>query len=343
MGARHGRPRPAFQCRRRSPAPPPRPVLRPAGAHGPLLNDETRPAVDAPAPPLTVAPFAGPPRHPRQHPESEQTRHEIAPSLPPPPPVPAPAGRLRHLAVRDRHGTRHRLVRQRHALRHPHQTGAEGRAGEHRRHHLRLHGGSRPVHRRRGGAVCRQRLRPAAHGERQPERQRSPSAASAGKQHQSQLLPLVHAERHLQRRAHRLRQGLQLAHLRRRRARRPGRGLHEACADAELRRGARLSKQRGRLPLPAGRQSQAPRASPSASTPSAARSAPSRTPPPTSSRAGRSPSPGSRSGNTSIRVEAEEGNYANTRGFAGVSVGSSPARSNAWSTAGTYYTSDGSG
>jgi hypothetical protein len=44
---------------------------------------------------------------------------------------------------------------------------------------------------------------------------------------------------------------------------------------------------------------------------------------------------------TSIRVEAEEGKYANTRGFAGISVWEQSARSNAWSTAGTYYTSDG--
>ncbi|MSU24746.1 MAG: hypothetical protein EXS32_13105 [Opitutus sp.] len=44
---------------------------------------------------------------------------------------------------------------------------------------------------------------------------------------------------------------------------------------------------------------------------------------------------------TSIRVEAEQGKYDNTRGFAGISVWEQSARSNAWSTAGTYFTSDG--
>ena len=44
---------------------------------------------------------------------------------------------------------------------------------------------------------------------------------------------------------------------------------------------------------------------------------------------------------TSIRVEAEQGQYDNTRGFAGINVWEQSARSNAWSVAGTYYTSDG--
>jgi len=44
---------------------------------------------------------------------------------------------------------------------------------------------------------------------------------------------------------------------------------------------------------------------------------------------------------TSIRVEGEQGRYDNTRGFAGISVWEQSARSNAWNTAGTYYTSDG--
>jgi len=44
---------------------------------------------------------------------------------------------------------------------------------------------------------------------------------------------------------------------------------------------------------------------------------------------------------TSIRVEAEQGKYDNTRGFAGITAWEQSARSNAWSTAGTYYTSDG--
>jgi outer membrane receptor protein involved in Fe transport len=44
---------------------------------------------------------------------------------------------------------------------------------------------------------------------------------------------------------------------------------------------------------------------------------------------------------TSIRVEGEQGKYDNTRGFAGINVWEQSARSNAWSTAGTYYTSDG--
>ena len=43
---------------------------------------------------------------------------------------------------------------------------------------------------------------------------------------------------------------------------------------------------------------------------------------------------------TSIRVEGERGKYDNTRGFAGINVWEQSARSNAWSTAGTYYTSD---
>ena len=43
---------------------------------------------------------------------------------------------------------------------------------------------------------------------------------------------------------------------------------------------------------------------------------------------------------TSIRVEGERGKYDNTRGFAGIGVWEQSARSNAWSTAGTYYTSD---
>jgi outer membrane receptor protein involved in Fe transport len=44
---------------------------------------------------------------------------------------------------------------------------------------------------------------------------------------------------------------------------------------------------------------------------------------------------------TSIRIEGEKGKYDNTRGFAGINVWEQSARSNAWSTAGTYYTSDG--
>ncbi len=43
---------------------------------------------------------------------------------------------------------------------------------------------------------------------------------------------------------------------------------------------------------------------------------------------------------TSIRVEGEQGKYDNTRGFAGINVWEQSARSNAWNTAGTYYTSD---
>ena len=43
---------------------------------------------------------------------------------------------------------------------------------------------------------------------------------------------------------------------------------------------------------------------------------------------------------TSIRVEGEQGKYDNTRGFAGINVWERSALSNAWSTAGTYYTSD---
>jgi hypothetical protein len=43
---------------------------------------------------------------------------------------------------------------------------------------------------------------------------------------------------------------------------------------------------------------------------------------------------------TTIRVEGERGKYDNTRGFAGISVWEQSARSNAWNTAGTYYTSD---
>ena len=43
---------------------------------------------------------------------------------------------------------------------------------------------------------------------------------------------------------------------------------------------------------------------------------------------------------TSIRVEGERGKYDNTRGFAGINVWEQSARSNAWNTAGTYYTSD---
>jgi len=43
---------------------------------------------------------------------------------------------------------------------------------------------------------------------------------------------------------------------------------------------------------------------------------------------------------TTIRVEGEQGKYDNTRGFAGIAVWEQSARSNAWSTAGTYYTSD---
>lgn len=43
---------------------------------------------------------------------------------------------------------------------------------------------------------------------------------------------------------------------------------------------------------------------------------------------------------TSIRVEGERGKYDNSRGFAGISIWEQSARSNAWSTAGTYYTSD---
>jgi hypothetical protein len=45
---------------------------------------------------------------------------------------------------------------------------------------------------------------------------------------------------------------------------------------------------------------------------------------------------------TSIRLEGEQGKYDNTRGFAGINVWEQSARSAAWSTAGTYYTSDGS-
>jgi outer membrane receptor protein involved in Fe transport len=44
---------------------------------------------------------------------------------------------------------------------------------------------------------------------------------------------------------------------------------------------------------------------------------------------------------TSIRVEGEQGKYDNTRGFAGIGVWERSALSSAWSTAGTYYTSDG--
>ena len=44
---------------------------------------------------------------------------------------------------------------------------------------------------------------------------------------------------------------------------------------------------------------------------------------------------------TSIRLEGEQGKYDNTRGFAGINVWEQSARSNAWSTAGAYYTSDG--
>ncbi len=44
---------------------------------------------------------------------------------------------------------------------------------------------------------------------------------------------------------------------------------------------------------------------------------------------------------TSIRIEGERGKYDNVRGFAGINVWEQSARSNAWSTAGTYYTSDG--
>ena len=44
---------------------------------------------------------------------------------------------------------------------------------------------------------------------------------------------------------------------------------------------------------------------------------------------------------TSIRVEGERGKYDNTRGFAAIAVWEQSARSNAWNTAGTYYTSDG--
>ncbi|MBI5693083.1 MAG: hypothetical protein HZC55_23650 [Verrucomicrobia bacterium] len=43
---------------------------------------------------------------------------------------------------------------------------------------------------------------------------------------------------------------------------------------------------------------------------------------------------------TSIRIEGERGKYDNTRGFAGINVWEQSARSNAWSAAGTYFTSD---
>lgn len=44
---------------------------------------------------------------------------------------------------------------------------------------------------------------------------------------------------------------------------------------------------------------------------------------------------------TFIRIEGEQGKYDNVRGFAGINVWEQSARSNSWSTAGTYYTSDG--
>ena len=161
------------------------------------------------------------------------------------------------LALHHLHRTRDRLVRQRDAVRHAHQAGAQRCAREHRCHHFRFHGGPRALHRRRDRAIRRQRLRRAHDGKRQPGRQLRVSRIQPDRQRQPQLFPLVHPERHLQRRAHRFREGVQFAHLWRGRARRPGRRLHEAPASAEFRHGDRLLQQRGRLPLHARLQPQA--------------------------------------------------------------------------------------
>lgn len=45
--------------------------------------------------------------------------------------------------------------------------------------------------------------------------------------------------------------------------------------------------------------------------------------------------------NTSIRIEAEQGDYVSARGFAGIWVRENSARSRGFGTAGTYFTSDG--
>jgi hypothetical protein len=158
----------------------------------------------------------------------------------------------------------------------------------------------------------------------------------------AKLLPLVCAVRHLQRGASRLWQGLELADLRRRRTRRSGFRVHEACADAEFRGvlfRSTTTRARIRFQVDYNRKvtnnlafrlnavKRQERTYQDASTFGLEGWTLTTTWRPLR--------------NTMVRLEYERGDFANVRGFGGLGVGERSGRSRAYTNDRLYYTSDG--